>query len=51
MEVDLKQQLIYMRMSLKEIGAAFNGLERKIDATGHSISSLEQQLLQMKQAP
>jgi len=50
MDVDLKQQLIYMQMSLKEIGAAFNGLERKIDATGHSISSLEQQLLQMKQA-
>jgi len=48
MDVDLKQQLIYMQMSLKEIGAAFNGLERKIDATGHSISSLEQQLLQMK---
>jgi len=49
MDVDLKQQLIYVLMCIKEMGANVNGLERKIDGTAHSMSSIEQQLLQMRQ--
>lgn len=49
MDIDLRQQLIYMQMSIKEIGASLISMERKVDSTGHSISSVEQQLLQMKQ--
>jgi len=49
MDVDLKQQLIYVQMCMKEIGASVSGLEGKIDSNTHSLSSIEQQLLQMKQ--
>lgn len=47
--VDLKQQLIYMQMSIKELNSNIICLERKIDSAGHGIGSVEQQLLQMKQ--
>ena len=49
MDVDLKQMLMYVQMCVKELGATVSSLERKIDGSTHSLSSIEQQLLHMKQ--
>jgi len=48
-DVDLKTQLIYMQMTIKDIGVNMGGLEKKIDAANHGLNGVEQAFLQLKQ--
>lgn len=48
MDTDLKQQLIYVQMFIKEMAASVKGLEKGMEATSHSINSVEQVLLQVQ---